>query len=102
MLDLQNISAIAMFKFFGRPFALVEDFFQEKNIKTIGDLRKARIEKAYFFDYITRDICNDVLLKTIFYGFYEIKTQNNKVGGVSVILFSVLVIVFANVIVLLR
>ncbi len=43
-----------------------------------------------------------VLLKTIFYGFYEIKTQNNKVGGVSVILFSVLVIVFANVIVLLR
>lgn len=65
MLDLQNISAIAMFKFFGRPFALVEDFFQEKNIKTIGDLRKARIEKAYFFDYITRDICDDVLLKTI-------------------------------------
>ncbi len=43
-----------------------------------------------------------ILLKTFFYGIYEIKTQKNKTGGVCVILFSILVIIFANVIVFLR
>lgn len=43
-----------------------------------------------------------ILLKTIFYGLYEIKTQNNKSGGIAIICFSILVIVFTNVIVFLR
>lgn len=43
-----------------------------------------------------------VLIKTIFYGLYEINTQENKSGGIAVIFFSILVIVFANIIVLLR
>ena len=43
-----------------------------------------------------------VLIKTIFYGLYEINTQENKSGGIAVIFFSILVIIFANIIVLLR
>lgn len=43
-----------------------------------------------------------VLIKTIFYGLYEINTQENKSGGIAVICFSILVIIFANIIVLLR
>ncbi len=39
-----------------------------------------------------------VLLKSVFYALYEIKSQNNKSGGIAVIVFSVLVLVFANVI----
>lgn len=43
-----------------------------------------------------------ILLKTIFYGIYEINTEKNKSGGIAVICFSVLVIVFANVVVFMR
>lgn len=43
-----------------------------------------------------------ILIKTIFYGLYEINTQNNKNGGISVILFSVIAIVFTNIISFLR
>ena len=43
-----------------------------------------------------------ILIKTIFYGLYEIKTQNNKSGGIAVICFSVVVIVFANTVVFFR
>lgn len=43
-----------------------------------------------------------VFLKAVFYAVYEIKTQNNNVGGIGVIVFSVIVIVFANIIVLVR
>lgn len=43
-----------------------------------------------------------ILLRTIFYGFYEINTQNNKFGGFCVIIFSVLVIIFADVMIFLR
>ena len=31
-----------------------------------------------------------VLLKTIFYALYEIKTQENKSGGIAIIVFSLL------------
>ena len=37
-----------------------------------------------------------VLLKSIFYALYEIKTQNNKSGGVALSCFSVIVIIFAG------
>lgn len=43
-----------------------------------------------------------ILFKTIFYGIYEINMQNNKFGGVCVILFSILVTIFTNIMVLLR
>lgn len=43
-----------------------------------------------------------ILIKTIFYGLFEINTQNNKSGGIAVICFSIVVIVFANIIVFLR
>ncbi len=43
-----------------------------------------------------------ILIKTIFYGFYEINTENNKSGGIAVICFSILAIVFTNIIVFLR
>ena len=37
-----------------------------------------------------------VLLKLFFYAIYEIKTQNNKSGGGAVIVFTVIVLVFAG------
>jgi len=41
-----------------------------------------------------------VLLKCIYYGIYEFKTENNKIGGIGVICFSVVVVVLANVVLL--
>lgn len=38
-----------------------------------------------------------ILLKTIGYAFYEINTIKNKSGGIVVIAFSILVVIFANV-----
>lgn len=43
-----------------------------------------------------------VLIKTISYGLYEIKTQNNKSGGIAVICFSIIVVIFTNIISFLR
>lgn len=43
-----------------------------------------------------------ILVKTIFYGLYEINTENNKSGGIAVICFSILVVVFTNVTVFIR
>lgn len=37
-----------------------------------------------------------VLLKSIFYALYEIKTENNKLGGVALICFTVIVLIFAG------
>lgn len=37
------------------------------------------------------------LLKAIYYGIYEIKQENNKTGGIIVITFSTLVILFSNI-----
>lgn len=64
MLDLQNVSVIQMFKFFGSPSALVEDLFQKKNIKTIGDLRKVVQEQPNCFNYFIKESCDKVLRKT--------------------------------------
>lgn len=43
-----------------------------------------------------------ILFRTISYGLFEIKSQNNKSGGICVICFSVLVVIFANIMVFLR
>lgn len=39
-----------------------------------------------------------ILLKVIGYGIYEIKQENNKFGGIVVISFSCLVVIFANLV----
>lgn len=39
------------------------------------------------------------LIQSVSYGFYEIKEQNNKIGGISVILFTIFSVVFSNIIV---
>lgn len=54
----------------------------------------------YHFVFISATIF--ILIKTISYGLYEIKTENNKSGGIAVICFSVLVVVFTNIIVFFR
>ena len=54
----------------------------------------------YHFIFIIVSIF--ILLKTIFYALYEINTQNNKYGGIAIICFSVLVVVFANIIVFIK
>lgn len=43
-----------------------------------------------------------ILLKTIGYAIYEIKECNNKIGGIVVISFSTAVVVFVNIMMLIR
>lgn len=43
-----------------------------------------------------------ILLKSIFYALYEINTQDNKSGGIAVICFTVVVLIFANIVVFLK
>lgn len=40
-----------------------------------------------------------VFLKSIFYAIYEIKTQNNKSGGISFIVLSTIIIIFSNIVI---
>lgn len=54
----------------------------------------------YHFIFIIFTI--SILIKTIFYGLYEINTENNKSGGIAVICFSLLVSIFADVIMFFR
>ena len=56
----------------------------------------------YFFNFLFVIFSIFVLLKSVFYALYEIKSQDNKSGGVAVIVFSVIVIVLANVVVFLK
>ena len=56
----------------------------------------------YFFNFLFFIFSIFVLLKSVFYALYEIKSQYNKSGGVAVIVFSVIVIVLANVVVFLK
>ena len=66
MLDLQYVSVITMFKFFGIPYSFVEDLFRKMNIKTVGDLRKAVLEQPNCFNYFIKENCNKVLRKANF------------------------------------
>lgn len=54
----------------------------------------------YHFTFISISLF--ILIKTIFYGLYEINSENNKSGGIAVICFSILVVVFVNIIVFFR
>ena len=56
----------------------------------------------YFFNFLFFIFSIFVLLKSVFYALYEIKSQDNKSGWVAVIVFSVIVIVLANVVVFLK
>jgi len=41
-----------------------------------------------------------ILFKVIGYAIYEMKEMNNKTGGIVIIAFSVLVVIFANIMLL--
>ena len=56
----------------------------------------------FLYHFIFIAITIFILIKTIFYGIYEINTENNKSGGIAVICFSILVVVFSNIIVFFR
>lgn len=43
-----------------------------------------------------------VLLKSVFYVLYEIKSQDNKSGGIAVICFTIVVLIFTNIVVFLK
>lgn len=43
-----------------------------------------------------------ILLKAIGYAIYEIKECNNRIGGIVVISFSTLVVIFVNIMMLIR
>ena len=49
------------------------------------------------YDLIFLLISIFILLKAIGYAIYEIKELNNNVGGITIISFSILVIIFANI-----
>lgn len=42
------------------------------------------------------------LLKVIGYAIYEIKEENNKIGGIVIISFSSIVVLFANIVLFLN
>lgn len=43
-----------------------------------------------------------ILLRTIGYGIYEINEKENKSGGITVIVFSILVIIYSNIMMFLQ
>ncbi len=57
---------------------------------------------AIIYNIIFLVISIYVLLRTISYGIYEIKEKENKCGGTTVIVFSVLVIIYSNIMMFLR
>ena len=56
----------------------------------------------YFFNFLFFIFSIFVLLKSVFYALYEIKSQHNKSGGVAVIGFTIVVLVFSNIVVFLK
>ena len=54
----------------------------------------------YHFIFIVVSIF--ILIKTIFYGIYEINSESNKSGGIAIIAFSILVTIFSNIIIFIR
>ncbi len=43
-----------------------------------------------------------VLFKVIGFAIYEIKEMNNKVSGIVIIFFSILVVIFANIMIIIN
>ncbi len=56
----------------------------------------------YFFKILFLLFSIFVLIKTIFYGIYEINTEQNKIGGISVICFCTIVLIFSNIVIFLK
>ena len=54
----------------------------------------------FIYDLLFILISLYVLIKTIYYGLYEIKENDNKTGGIVVISFSVIVFIFFNIVIL--
>ena len=58
------------------------------------------ILQKFIYDLLFIFISLYVLIKTIYYGIYEIKENDNKTGGIVVISFSVIVFIFFNIVIL--
>lgn len=58
------------------------------------------ILQKFIYDLLFILISLYVLIKTIYYGLYEIKENDNKTGGIVVISFSVIVFIFFNIVIL--
>ena len=54
----------------------------------------------FIYDLLFVLISLYVLIKTIYYGIYEIKQNNNKTGGIVVISFSTIDFIFFNLVIL--
>lgn len=52
---------------------------------------------SIIYDLIFLLISIFILLKAIGYAIYEMKELNNKAGGIAIISFSTLVVIFANI-----
>lgn len=57
---------------------------------------------TFFYHFLFLIFTIFILIKNVYYAIYEVKSQNNKVGGISFICFSILVIIFANIVVFLK
>ena len=58
------------------------------------------VDIFFFFLFIIFSIY--FLLKTIFYALYEVKTQENKSGGIAIIVFSIIILTFATLFIFLK
>ena len=58
------------------------------------------ILQNFIYDLLFILISLYVLIKTIYYGLYEIKENDNKTGGIVVISFSVIVFIFFNIVII--
>ena len=55
-----------------------------------------------FYSFIFIIISIYFCIKAIAYGLYEIKNENNKSGGITVISFSILVTIFINIVIFIK
>lgn len=56
--------------------------------------------QKFIYDLLFILISLYVLIKTIYYGLYEIKENDNKTGGIVVISFSAIVFIFFNIVII--
>ena len=55
-----------------------------------------------FYSFIFIIISIYFCIRAIAYGLYEIKNENNKSGGITVISFSILVTIFINIVIFIK
>ena len=58
--------------------------------------------QAIIYDFLFIITSIFILFKVIGYGIYEIKEMKNKVGGITVITFSTLVVIFFIIMIILK